>query len=163
MVRLLSRSSFVSISCPGYRWWPHDITSCAIDLLLGEKPIMLICLCSLVFSSICAIFSSYKHFIWAALIVLKIFFPQVAKSNFDLGELTEGEFSASGFPKMLYGSVLPTPLVYTLYLYIFLITIYLSILRFACLTSFQLKYGNEENFMPTGGRWNMVNKVMPNF
>ncbi|KAM0906875.1 hypothetical protein ACQ4PT_016505 [Festuca glaucescens] len=32
--------------------------------------------------------------------------------------------------------------------------------RFACLTSFQLKYGNEENFMPTGGRWNMVNKKL---
>uniref|UniRef100_A0ACD5UBX9 Uncharacterized protein n=1 Tax=Avena sativa TaxID=4498 RepID=A0ACD5UBX9_AVESA len=58
---------------------------------------------------------------------------KAAKGNFDLGDLTEGEVSASGFPKMLYGSVLPTPL---------------------------LKYGNEENFMPTGGRWNMVNKKL---
>ncbi|KAF7106241.1 hypothetical protein CFC21_106985 [Triticum aestivum] len=57
---------------------------------------------------------------------------KAARGNFDVEELTEGEFSASGFPKVLYGSVLSAPL---------------------------LKYGNEEIFMPIGGQWNMANKV----
>ncbi|KAM3206903.1 hypothetical protein ACQJBY_062214 [Aegilops geniculata] len=56
---------------------------------------------------------------------------KAARGNFDVEELTEGEFSASGFPKVLYGSVLSAPL---------------------------LKYGNEEIFMPIGGQWNVANK-----